>query len=130
MRSIIAGHRSDYACYVRIDGEEHFLSKKDVEQKFVRTQPFGDDWSHTAADLSAEKIRSQALKLTAYNDDGSMEFLSRKLDEHKLSKDWNDGNWIAVEKCVQLFLDNSLKIQRVYIPMDDSPYPFSIKARL
>jgi len=86
--------------YVRkytIDEKKRFITENDVGQDFVRTmpRPFGPketDWSYTPAGSSEEKIRSYALKLTACNKDGSMNFSDKWVGDSKHSASWNDGN--------------------------------------
>ena len=127
--SIAPVYKNTYLCFLKINEEECFLSEKNVGTQFVRTQSHKGDWSYTAEDPSEEKLKSKALKLSAYNIDGSMDFVT-KSNQFSLPREWNDGNWIAVEKCIRLFKENSPKIERVYVPMDTSLCPVSIRSRL
>ena len=125
--------------YLKIFNEpQHFLSKDDVGGEFVRTQPLNGEYDHIVKykrnyqpnDPIEEKIRKCALKLVVFKENGSMIFEKacsadrlahfewrpselNQISTIELSSEWNDGNWISIEECIQLWKSESPNVTAV-----------------
>jgi len=76
----------------------------DLGQWFVRTKPLNGDYSYLPTyGVPEEQIWNSALMLVEIKDDNII-FRHNLLPENiSLSKKWDDGNWVTVKQCVQLF---------------------------
>lgn len=113
--AVYSKHSSEAKCAHKflIEEKEPLLTADDVGTNFIRTQPFHGTWDCLPTSRSEEKIRSASMELMAYHSDGSMEFSNQEFSNLKFSKSWNDGCWISVDKCVQLFKDHATRIKKI-----------------
>ncbi len=125
MAFIAPVHRPGHVCHFNIKGEEPLLSEQDVGHEFVTMHLCK---GFRPESTSEEDIRAAAMKLIAYHADGSMTFQWKE----KWDRDWrkidfpasaNDGLWMSVDKCVQLFKENSPRIDVFYLPIS-CPFPY------
>ena len=114
-------HRPGYVYHYDIHEEPYFLSEKDIGTKFV-TMRFYKGWAPKGP--FEKDIRAGALKLIAYNKDHSMLFQDEDGLKIKFKSKDNDGLWISDDKCVQLFKENSPKIELFYLSLGGGPSPF------
>lgn len=109
-----------------------------IQRMSLRTQPSNDNYNHMVRykrnykpdDPIEEKIRKCALKLVAFKEDGSMIFEKAcssdpsdrfvwrpseltQISTKELSSEWNDGNWISIEKCIELWKSESPNVTLV-----------------
>ena len=98
--------------------DPRYFQRSDIGERFVRTQPYyhydkssgGRDMSYLAEGPTERSIRESALRLVNLTDT-RLEFREElSLPWHPTLKlenpDWNDGNWIEIEKCVEICKNN------------------------
>lgn len=126
--SVSKAHASYHDEHLHItitEADPHHFRRSDVGKSFVRTQPYyhyskstgGRDMSYLAEGPTERSIRESALRLIKLTNT-HLEFreeLSFPWDPNLKLKnsDWNDGNWIEIEKCVAICKNNlNLEIDR------------------
>ena len=97
-----------------INAPQYFFTEKDIGRKFVRAKPYiGVDWSYTLLEPTELAINKCALELTAIHPkylEFTQFFLKKKevvkLEAGGKAKGWNDGFWVPLEKCLEMFAKN------------------------
>ena len=115
--------------YLVEDAPKRWFAEKDIGMEFLRTQPHQGNWSFTACGATEDTLRDETLTLIECHED----FLKfepsgvfgklRKATDRLLNRfeytilqrcgspedNWDDGNWITVERCAELFSKNPPK---------------------
>ena len=108
--SVSKAHASYYNERLKITitgADPHYFQSSDIGKSFVRTQPYRHyDFSYLARGSTERSIRESAYMLEKLTNKHLKfrEELSLPWDpNYKLENpDWNDGNWIEIEKCVAI----------------------------
>ncbi len=99
------------------------LTQQLAGQSFVRTNPNKSikDHSFLLTALDVEAIKNNALPLVAVENNGSLKFFNSALRDYTiLNEDWNDGNWVTLDRCLELHRTNSPNIRPVTIALHDN----------
>ena len=95
--------------YYPFVAEPQRLTNENAGQLFVRSQPLNRSWLYIPLGTTDEAIRAVAGKLISVDTNAfSMGIPIAKDDyiELRFSPELNDGYWVSVQKCIEIFAKN------------------------